>query len=106
MRGLLPGAPLFTVPQTTYNRAHRATAAALRAAGVAIPEKYTPHNGRHSFAVRKRRAGWPDWKIAAHLGNTPQEVARTYGRFLPTRDDMQADEAPAATGPRRVAQGD
>lgn len=48
--------------------------------------------------MRKRRAGWPDWKIAAYLGNTPQEVARTYGRFLPTRDDMRqsgSDAAPA-----------
>lgn len=89
----LPNAPMFTMPYETYKWQHNATRDALIAAGVAIPAKYSPHNARHSFAVRKRRAGWNDWKIAAYLGNTAQEVARTYGAFQPTRDDLAHEEA-------------
>jgi integrase len=84
-----PTAPMFTVAERTYRDLHCAVVHRLRARGVAIPARYTPHNGRHSFAVRKRRAGWPDWKIAEYLGNTPQEVAKTYGAFQPTRRDLR-----------------
>jgi integrase len=98
----LPSAPLFTVRYETYTGHHNRTRAALIAAGVAIPALYSPHNARHSFAVRKRRAGWPDWKIAEYLGNTAQEVARTYGAFQPTREDLVQDEDER----RRTARGD
>ncbi len=87
-----PTAPMFTVRYNTYKWHHNRTRAALIAAGVPIPKEYSPHNGRHSFAVRKRRAGWPDWKIAAYLGNTAAEVARTYGAFQPVRRDLVHDE--------------
>jgi site-specific recombinase XerC len=89
----LPGAPLFTIKYGTYWEHHVETRDALVAAGAGIPAGYTPHNARHSFAVRKRRAGWPDWKIAAYLGNTAREVAKTYGAFQPTRDDLRQDRA-------------
>lgn len=94
----LPSAPLFTRVYETYKAHHRETRHALIAAGVALPKGYAPHNSRHSFAVRKRRAGWDDWKIAAYLGNTAQEVARTYGAFHPTREDMHHGDAEEANG--------
>ncbi len=80
-------------PQPHARRAHRR--------GRGDPEGVQPPNARHSFAVRKRRAGWPDWKIAEYLGNTAQEVARTYGAFQPTREDLIHDE----TARRRHVRG-
>ncbi len=83
------------MPYETYKGQHNRTRDALIAAGVAILKGYSPHNARHSFAVRKRRAGWRDWKIANYLGNTAQEVARTYGQFRPTREDIDQGEQQA-----------
>jgi site-specific recombinase XerC len=87
----LPGARLFTRAYGTYRGHHNATRDALIAVGVAIPKGYSPHNARHSFAVRKRRLGWSDYKIAEYLGNTAGEVGRTYARFRQTREDLRED---------------
>lgn len=89
----LPGAKLFRIGHRAYLYRHHQVCDALRKVGVAIPEGYTPHNARHSFAVRKRRAGWKDWKIAAYLGNTADEISRTYGKFKATREDLREDRA-------------
>jgi site-specific recombinase XerC len=95
-----PGDKLFTISQRMYHTHHQRVVAALQEEGVDIPERYTPHCSRHSFAVRKRRDGWPGWKIARFLGNTAAEVAETYGLFRPTRDDLQHDEPARRKGRR------
>ena len=54
--------------------------AVAEAAGV---EGVTPHVLRHTAATRMARAGVPLWLIAKVLGNTVEQVERTYAKHSP-----------------------
>lgn len=79
----LEAAPLFTCTGKTARRYHHL---AVAAAG-ATPS--TLHDWRHTFAVRLRKRGISDWRIAELMGHRDtSEIAKVYGRFIPDQDEM------------------
>lgn len=93
MSGLLPTARLVPLAEQggSYRTAHLA---ACEAVGLT---DYRFHDGRHSYAVRLVSAGTPMEIVARQLGHKDlKQVARCYGRFRPTYDDMERWERIAA----------
>jgi len=83
--GLTPAAPLF--PTVSGARALNVLRSGLRALG--LPETYTLHDARHSFAVRWMKRGVPPQLIANNLGHKDaSQVLKIYGKYRPTLLDM------------------
>jgi integrase len=65
-------------------RAHK------KAVKLAHAKDSSVHDWRHVFAVRLRKMGVPDWKIAKLMGHkNANEVIEVYGPFDPTDDELQ-----------------
>lgn len=83
--GLTPAAPLF--PGVSGARALDVLRSGLRALG--LPEAYTLHDARHSFAVRCMKRGAQPQLIANNLGHKDaSQVLKIYGKYRPTLLDM------------------
>lgn len=52
---------------------------------VGLP-RMVPHGARHTYATQALTNGIPIAQVAAHLGNTERQVARTYSHVLPRYD--------------------
>lgn len=84
-RGKLPDAAVFE--GATYEGALVSHRAAVKALG--LPEKYTMHDARHSFAVRWMRAGMDPNLIASNLGHKDATlVMKVYGKYRPRAVDF------------------
>jgi len=71
-----------------------------RIAAKAGLEGVTPHVLRHTAATRMARRGVPLWLIAKVLGNTVEQVERTYAKWQP---DMARDAVEMISGERRAS---
>lgn len=88
-QALLPDALVFGVTHRQHLDAHTEACEALREKGVRIPEKYTPHACRHTFAIRHLKEGREEWWVANNLGHgDTTEVRRLYGKFRPKPMDL------------------
>lgn len=86
---LTPAAPLF--PMVSGGRALDVLRSALRA--LELPESYTLHDARHSFAVHWMKRGVPPQLIANNLGHKDaSQVLKIYGKYRPTLLDMSEAE--------------
>lgn len=82
---LTPAAPLF--PSVTEREALDVLRATLRVLN--LPEAYTLHDARHSFAVRWMKRGAQPQLIANNLGHKDaSQVLKIYGKYRPTLLDM------------------
>jgi integrase len=91
--GKHPEAPLFPAIRNrlTPSWQHRRVCKLLDLRG------YTLHMARHSFAVRKVKAGTPVEIVARELGHAdPTMVLRLYGRWAPSQHDRDKWEKIAA----------
>jgi len=80
-----PDAPLF--PGVTERRALDVQRIALRQLGLDV--RYTLHDARHSYAVRRMKAGDDPHMVAHNLGHRdPVMVLRVYGKYRPTAYDL------------------
>lgn len=57
------------------------------------------HGARHTWATIALTSGIPIAQVAAHLGNTEREVAKTYSHVLPRFDPNAAIGRPITAGP-------
>lgn len=89
-----PDALLFDgVSRWSVSDAHRAACVALGGAHLG----YRVHDARRSYAVRLVRVGAPMEVAAAQLGHkSTQMVAKVYGRFRPSEDEVRKWEKLAA----------
>lgn len=105
MQGKLPDALLWPIVegQATDDEAMKlASAAVYRAHKLAlkalpdVPQAYTVHDARHSYAVRHMKAGKRPELIAHQLGHKDaSQVIRVYGKYRPDVEDLE-DAAPVA----------
>jgi integrase len=97
--GFLPNAPLFPgINRWTASDTHRRICSQLEI------EDYQLRDSRHTYAVRAIRSGAPFEVVAQQLGHTDTTmVARVYGRFRPTSEELRAWHAVAAAQDARVA---
>lgn len=91
-RGFLPNAPLFPgINRWTASDKHRGVCSQL---GI---EDYQLRDSRHTYAVRAIRAGASFEVVAQQLGHADTTmVARVYGRFRPTSEELRGWHAVAA----------
>ena len=84
-RRFAPDAPLFD--GITGQNALRVQRKALKALG--LPADYTLHDARHSYAVRKMKAGAEPQLVASNLGHRDATmVLRVYGKYRPVASDI------------------
>jgi site-specific recombinase XerD len=92
--GFLPEAHLF--PDITQRRAWGEQKDALRA--LKLDPGYRLHDARHSYAVRRMKAGEHPQVIANNLGHKDAVMLlRAYGKYRPTAHDLARDRMRAAT---------
>lgn len=84
-----PDALLFPVTADQHRAVHVEAVAAAREAGADIPDRYTPHAARHTYAIRKMRSGVEPTLTANNLGHADASmVIRLYGRYRPKITDI------------------
>jgi integrase len=80
---------LFSTAQgNLYRQEHyqaRIFRKAVAAAG--LPEGTTPHGLRHAYASWLLAAGESVFTVAERIGDTPQQVFKTYGHVMPNGED-------------------
>jgi site-specific recombinase XerC len=88
--GFLPDAELFPVTIKEHRQVEKDALAALKAKGALVPESYTLHACRHSYAVEMMRQGRDPVLIANNLGHANTAlVLMLYGKFRPTITDIK-----------------
>lgn len=97
--GFLPDALLFPVTDEQHRDVHNETCAELRARGFDIPNRYTPHCCRNTFAVRNIKRGVDLWVVANNLGHADTTtVQKLYGKFRPKLADLVRVQRERAQG--------